>query len=460
MGKFKKGARVRLTEDHDVSALAGMVGTIVGKDSDGDRVVAFDNFTDGHSGGAYDGSTNHWFVPKSKLELVPPFAVGARVRLTKDNDGWGDAGDIGTVLSVDSGVNDCYVEFDHEIQGSRRWYASWSSLELVVAEPWVPKVGDRVRLVKDGLSTTGAIGKLATIEAWSDGKFIDGDQYLLNIDGPVDYETTAVTENYTRATIDCFVPVAAEAQQAAEAPTPLKIEADRYYKTRDGRKVGPMRRFSATEVICEVDGAEPGCGRRIWTLDGEHIFGIEEIDLVAEWVDEPVVAVEEITTELQIGDRVRFVEAYGNANVGDEGVVSGFWEASDNPKGGVSVNVSGRVYSCYAYRVERVAVALATAMPAKFKVGDRVKLKDPDDPDMALVASRNSDGFMSLKWDSCSSAGPEWWEDHELELAPAEPANDNNNTITLTLNIDSKPAVDTLRTIAAALSKAADEIAA
>lgn len=46
---------------------------------------------------------------------------------------------------------------------------------------------------------------------------------------------------------------------------------------------------------------------------------------------------------------------------------------------------------------------------------------------------------------------------HEEYLLILSAANDN--TITLTLNIDSKPAADALRTIAAALSKAADEIA-
>ena len=75
MGKFKKGVRVRLTEEHDGGGpKVGALGTIFGKDEDGDRDVVWDGLEEGHDGLANDGSYNHWYVPKSKLELVgaPP----------------------------------------------------------------------------------------------------------------------------------------------------------------------------------------------------------------------------------------------------------------------------------------------------------------------------------------------------------------------------------------------------
>ena len=74
-------------------------------------------------------------------------------------------------------------------------------------EPWKPAVGDRVRMVKDGLSTTGAVGKLATVER---NDRIGANRYLLNIDGPVSYKTLAVNAQYTLATLDCIEPVVGE----------------------------------------------------------------------------------------------------------------------------------------------------------------------------------------------------------------------------------------------------------
>ncbi len=41
-------------------------------------------------------------------------------------------------------------------------------------EPWVPRVGERVRMVKDGLSTSGAVGKLAIVESQEKTPIQDG----------------------------------------------------------------------------------------------------------------------------------------------------------------------------------------------------------------------------------------------------------------------------------------------
>lgn len=57
----------------------------------------------------------------------------------------------------------------------------------------------------------------------------------------------------------------------------------------------------------------------------------------------------------------------------------------------------------------------------KFKIGDRVKLHDPDDTDEATVVTRNSEGEMSLQWDHLNSPGAEWWTDSELKLVSAAP---------------------------------------
>ncbi|MDX0897473.1 hypothetical protein GOD90_10765 [Sinorhizobium medicae] len=200
------------------------------------------------------------------------------------------------------------------------------NIELV-EQPWQPKVGDRVRMVKDGRSTTGAVGKAATIRAWSDGSYIENGEYLLDIDPPVDYQTLAVTPNYTRATIDCFepLPVAAKAQSAA-----LTIQAGKYYRTRDGRKVGPLRTWPDLDGnpypdrLCEVHG-----DGRYWLLDGS---GSGDSDIIAEWADEPAVASDTVAVAAiasndnepvaerpayKVGDKVRSLVDWCDTTVGD-----------------------------------------------------------------------------------------------------------------------------------------------
>lgn len=72
---------------------------------------------------------------------------------------------------------------------------------------------------------------------------------------------------------------------AAEAP--LQLEAGKYYRTRDGRKVGPMRHEGGYWFGDVVDGPHS----KAFLPDGNHgnefISNQPEFDLIAEWVDEP-----------------------------------------------------------------------------------------------------------------------------------------------------------------------------
>lgn len=78
----------------------------------------------------------------------------------------------------------------------------------------------------------------------------------------------------------------------------IKIEEGKFYRTRDGRKVGPMapvRRpsvYAAVWIWTDASNGNPRCdlGERLWRADGtEHYEPDEESvhDLVAEWADEP-----------------------------------------------------------------------------------------------------------------------------------------------------------------------------
>lgn len=61
----------------------------------------------------------------------------------------------------------------------------------------------------------------------------------------------------------------------------MKIEAGKYYKTRDGSRVGPMRSFTSFE-----DRHPWQCGGYLWTSDGINYEGdCPKLDLIEEWVE-------------------------------------------------------------------------------------------------------------------------------------------------------------------------------
>ena len=73
-----------------------------------------------------------------------------------------------------------------------------------------------------------------------------------------------------------------------EQPATLKIEAGKFYKTRDGRKVGPMVRWSySAEHPWEQQGGSSVFtkGGDIWRDDGTSEYDVPP--LIAEWIDEP-----------------------------------------------------------------------------------------------------------------------------------------------------------------------------
>lgn len=146
-----------------------------------------------------------------------------------------------------------------------------------IVEEWVPKVGERVRLIADNCGY-GKKGDVVTVLQcdWKSvlGKFdrlISGDdEWFIGLE---QLEP---------------LPVAAPAQSAAT----LKIDAGRYYRTRDGRKVGPLVETGNNEywpfkwpektMYYKANGYScPGSAHQHRNQD----------DLIAEWVDEPTAPV-------------------------------------------------------------------------------------------------------------------------------------------------------------------------
>ena len=66
----------------------------------------------------------------------------------------------------------------------------------------------------------------------------------------------------------------------------MQLEVGKYYKTRDGRKVGPLKDWP--DRIWKFK-----CGESYYKSDGHHEYDdygshVHECDLIAEWTDEPV----------------------------------------------------------------------------------------------------------------------------------------------------------------------------
>jgi len=192
---------------------------------------------------------------------------------------------------------------------------------------WRPKVGDRVRMIRevDGLKAEcGATvanddgGRVKPIRITFDKEQFGCTGYGWWV-GVADIEPLPVD-----APVDALV---------AEQPAPLRIEGGRYYKTRDGRKVGPMEPWM--DLWC----AKVGAKERLFENNGRHHFGEHDLDLVAEWPAEATVAatVDYLADEygsgaaqpeapkFKVGDRVRlinndYLSEYG-LRVGDTGTV-------------------------------------------------------------------------------------------------------------------------------------------
>lgn len=145
------------------------------------------------------------------------------------------------------------------------------------------KVGDRVR-VRDNMTRSGMpikeypIGATLTVDHICDDGY-GNDAYLFNGHG-----------QYLR--------------RDQVEPSPPTIQAGKFYKTRDGRRVGPMRQWS--DIAKHRWEADDDDLPYIWADDGTEIdSGIDDgADLVAE-ADEPVNLKEEIESGRMSVDAAR-----------------------------------------------------------------------------------------------------------------------------------------------------------
>lgn len=215
------------------------------------------------------------------------FKVGDRVRRVKETDSpdlFGEVGKEYTVLTAHAmGIG--------VVPGKPG--ADPNAFELVPA--WQPKVGDRVRSLVDWCEVkkgeTYAVVEISTNGLW--------------VAVPGDINHYMSTEEIEPA--------------PAATPAAFPIEAGRYYKTRDGRKVGPIRAVTKNMIgTYRFRGVEnvPN-GRDLFIpASGEgvnHGFGYDtNLDLVALW-EEPVAASNDNAAvakpKFKVGDVVEVVRS-------------------------------------------------------------------------------------------------------------------------------------------------------
>lgn len=151
-----------------------------------------------------------------------------------------------------------------------------------------------------------------------------GDEFVLTNDGDgksVYFDDNAGDDRMRPQEEFELLPVAATGTTESQ-PATLTIEAGKFYRTRDGRKVGPMCEFvSGRYRECDGDG-------RWWDKYGVGHMYAKGYDLIAEWVDEPVAqdtndntppaAERQEPRRFKIGDKVRALVDWTWVKAGQE----------------------------------------------------------------------------------------------------------------------------------------------
>jgi hypothetical protein len=116
-----------------------------------------------------------------------------------------------------------------------------------------------------------------------------------------------------------------------DTPTnpPLRLRAGGYYRTRGGRRVGPLEEFGVPgHLKADVAGE-----LRVWrTSTGAHEFNVRVLDIVAEWTEPaatPVQTHTTVRTEIQPGTYgpIWVGEAFGGT--ASVGMHSQMWAPED-----------------------------------------------------------------------------------------------------------------------------------
>lgn len=269
------------------------------------------------------------------------------------------------------------------------------------------KVGDRVRLTTvNTYDRWGADGEEGTVVVADDGC----DDCLVRFDKAGSW--------YAAWNI----------LELVDAATTLTIEAGKTYKTRDGRKVGPMERWDEhANHPWEQEGGSTvfDSGGDIWKADGTSDYKCP--DLVAEWGEEG--ETREPASQFKVGDVVEFIE--DNPNSGPEFGAKGARAKVVRGPGvpdyyGVQVKVA---FDGQTFEPAVPVSALRLAAPATPKIGDWVR---DDRGDIGIVFHDDGTCWLNLQVGMTESGGLRSFDATNLTVVPAgtvkaapAPANDN-----------------------------------
>lgn len=211
------------------------------------------------------------------------FKVGDWVRSLVN---WGDI-EAGKIYQIP------HLDGDGEPWFTPDGTGGWSDyLTLDEIEPWQPRVGERVRVNYPGWEGEGEVT----------AEYAHGITLVTLRSG----KRSGEEGGFVLRDIEPIATATTPAQ-----PATLKIEAGRFYRTRDGQKVGPMARWSySAEHPWEQQGGSSVFtkGGDIWRDDGTSEYDVPPI--IAEWIDEPVAkpSNDNAKPKFKVGDRVKSVE--------------------------------------------------------------------------------------------------------------------------------------------------------
>jgi len=91
----------------------------------------------------------------------------------------------------------------------------------------------------------------------------------------------------------------------------MKLEVGKYYRTREGEKVGPMRGHADGGWYAANDKCERG-----WYDNGARFYGSRDSTIIAEWTDEPAAPKPSATGPVRTVTRKEIVPGvYGDVSV-------------------------------------------------------------------------------------------------------------------------------------------------
>ena len=207
-------------------------------------------------------------------------------------------------------------------------------------EPWHPRVGERVRVVDPAVVIHwNEFWTKETGVKLSLGDFVYATKFIPNyLSGKPAIEIAAKPNGSgPRWPLGKFEPLIAGT--TPEQPATLKIEAGKFYKTRDGRKAKIERSHygDTYDFVATVEGLP---GNKVYKKDGKHgsrwIANNPIDDLISEWIDEPVAkpSNDNAQPKFKVGDRVEitandnyrvnFVGSFGTIKTAPTNAAAGF----------------------------------------------------------------------------------------------------------------------------------------